>query len=396
MSSNQLKIILSNNKMDIKEYIKSKRPLSDKSLDTYSSIAVSLFKEMYNDDLTIDKIDQLNNPEAVMAFIEGHQDKYKKLSQRKVVLSCLAVMFESDEFRKKLLETAKKLNAIVEKQEMTEEQSNNWVGKEVIETLLDKMTKNVNVLYKKPDLTTADLQEIQQFIILNLFSGIHIPPRRSQDYNLFKVRNIDNTKDNYMDGNDFVFNTFKGRFVNTKAGIREIPPQRIPIPPELKKIITKWMKTHTNDFLLFDVAGKGLNSPQLNQRLNKMFGKEKGCGVNQMRHTHLTEKYGHTINEKKELIDDMKAMGSSIVEAKYYIQNHPPSALEGANGPHPSHIEPPAKKPRKPRAKKVVEEPQEMPVLEVVVSIPEPPPEIPLPQKVKRKYIKKPKVVIEA
>jgi hypothetical protein len=394
MSSNNLKIIFSNNKMEIKTFIATKRPLNEKSLNTYSSVATSLYREMFNDDLTVETINLLNNPDAVMAFMEAHETKYKKLSQRKVVLSCMAVIFESDEFRKKLLETAKELNKIVDKQEMTQEQSDNWVDTTEIKTLLDKMEKNVNILYKKPNLTNADFQEIQQYIILCLYSGKYIAPRRSQDYNLFKVRNVDFDKDNYLDKNEFVFNAFKGRFTNTKTGVREIPAQRIPIPQELKKIIAKWIKTTTNDFLIFDVAGKGLNSPQLNQRINKMFGKDKGCGVNQMRHTHLTEKYAHTINEKKELIADMKAMGSSILEAKYYIQNQPdPTA--GANGPHQIHItteEEPVKKARKPRAKK---EPIE-PILEIMVSpISEEIINL-LPPKVRKPRAKKTPIIIEA
>jgi len=274
------------------------------------------------------------------------------------------------------------------------------------------LEKNAMAIYKKKDLTPADLQEIQQYIILCVYGGKYIAPRRSQDYFNFKGKDINKETDNYFDKdtNEFVFNSFKGRFVNTKdkdgnAKVLEKATQRVPIPPELKKIITKWFKTTDHDYLLFDIQGKKLNASQLNQRVNKMFGRTKGCGINQMRHTHLTEKYGHLIEDKKELIADMTAMGSSIDVSKYYIQSHPVADITvGANGPHPSHIPeqpqvevevvvppPPEKKARKPRTKKVPEVPEfEITVLPDTVE-----PTVVAPVKVRKPRAKKTLIIEE-
>jgi len=386
-SNNNLKISRGIYKMAIKEYIRSKRALSEKSLDTYCSVATSFYSALFPEDaegLTVEKMELMNNPALVENILENHETKFKKIAQKKTVLSTLAVLFELQAYRDMLLKLSREQKAVVDLQVMTPEQEEAWVDSAEMLTVLTKLEKNAMAIYKKKDLTPADLQEIQQYIILCVYCGKYIAPRRSQDYFNFKGKNIDKATDNFFDKDtdEFVFNSFKGRFVNCKdkdgnARVLEKATQRVPIPPELKKIIAKWFKTTGHEFLLFDIQGKQLNASQLNQRVNKMFGKSKGCGINQMRHTHLTEKYGHMIDDKKDLAGEMTAMGSSIGVANYYIQSHPslhptPPMLEGANGMHPSHVStevlvlPPSpppttpivveKKARKPRVKKAVVE----------------------------------------
>ena len=366
------KIEVENIRMELKDYLLSKRKLSDKSLTAYVSTLSALFREVYptiQTGLTIETLPLLNDVEKVMNIINNKQ----KASQKKSVLTALMVASNPELWKTAFDNVAAECKAKLDKQEMTEEQEASWVSKEDIEEVLKKLEKNATVIYKKTELTGADLQEIQMFIILSLYSGKYFQPRRSQDFIAFKVKNIDKIKDNYLDKNDLVFNNFKGRFVNVKGQVLEKPPQRIPVTPDLKKILTKWIKSiGDQEYLLFDVQGKQMNATQLNQRFNKIFGKEKGCAINQMRHTALTEKYGHLIQDNKDLAEDMKNMGSSILEAKYYIQD-----FKGANGPHPSHIigeidnmvspilvEPEIitpKKVRKPRVKKTVDKKIEEP-----------------------------------
>ena len=123
-----------------------------------------------------------------------------------------------------------------------------------------------------------------------------------------------------------VFNSFKT--------VKTAGQQRIEIPKQLKTILNKWIKVNPTEYLLFDVNGSQLSSPQLNQRINKIFGSSTGVGINMMRHSVLTEKYGDGIQKKKELGKDMKAMGTSIAEAKFYIQDDPSKGHNGSPGPH--------------------------------------------------------------
>jgi len=62
-----------------------------------------------------------------------------------------------------------------------------------------------------------------------------------------------------------------------------------------------------------------LSSIKLNQRLNKIFGKK--VGVNQMRHTYLTNEFGHTIEQKKKIDTITSEMGTSPNMLINYVKN---------------------------------------------------------------------------
>jgi len=147
----------------------------------------------------------------------------------------------------------------------------------------------------------SDLQDIQNYIILCLTSGIYIPPRRSLDWTEFKIKNINKSEDNYLDKNEFVFNRYKtARFYNE---------QRVTCPKPLLSILKKWIKTSNNDYLLFDSNGGKLTSVKLNQRLNRIFG--KACSVNILRHVYLTDKFGDEIERGRVMSNTAEAMGTS-------------------------------------------------------------------------------------
>ena len=195
-------------------------------------------------------------------------------------------------------------------QEMNDKQKESWVSGDDIKTLFNKLNKNVKLIYKKESLDPSDLQEIQIFIIISLLGGIYIPPRRSKDYVDFKIKNIDKTKDNYFYKNELVFNSFKTA--------KSYGQQKVTVPKELATILRKWIKNNPTDYLLFDSNKNQLSNVKLNQRLNKIFNKK--VGVNQLRHTFLSDKYQNTINQNQELKKDFSMMGSSILQEKVYIK----------------------------------------------------------------------------
>ena len=54
------------------------------------------------------------------------------------------------------------------------------------------------MLFNKGNVSNPELQRIQNYIILSVLGGMHIPVRRSKDYVDFKIRNVDREKDNYI------------------------------------------------------------------------------------------------------------------------------------------------------------------------------------------------------
>ena len=178
-----------------------------------------------------------------------------------------------------------------------------------IKKVFDTLAKHAALLYKKESLSTNDLQDIQNYIIVALVAGLFIPPRRSLDYTNFMIKNIDPTL-NYLDKKTLTFCSYKTAKYYGK--------QTLECPPMLLKMIKKWISVNPTEWLLFDTKGQKLTPIKLTHRLNKIFG--NGKSINQLRHSYLTEKYVDTIKVNEALAADMQKMGSSPAQSTLYIK----------------------------------------------------------------------------
>lgn len=293
---------------DLKEVIKKARPtLSDSSITTYNSILKNLYKKVFGDkDFDLEDFEK---SDKILKHLEDTEP-----NKRKTILSALVVICkDSKPYRTLMLTDIKDYNKEIATQEKTEEQKEYWLEKNEIQSTYDNLKKEADYLYKKGNLTDNELQKIQNFIIVALF--YLIPPRRAKDYCDFKIRgDIDKEKENWFDekNSELVFNSFKtAKFYGT---------QKVKIDKVLKAILKKWIAVNPTEWLLFDSNRQKLSPVKLNQRLNKIFGSEKGCSVNQLRHSFLTDKYADSIKTKKAMEKDMTDMGSSISQATTYIK----------------------------------------------------------------------------
>lgn len=298
--------------MDIKAFLKERRPtLSDSSLKTYSSILINLHNKVFGTK-QIESINNFNNTDLVLGNLEDMSP-----NKRKTILSALVVLTNNEEYKTQMNKDVNAYNEEIQKQEMSLTQRENWVEKDEIKRTYDKLEKKAKEIYKKPNKSTADLQEIQNFIIIALLGGVLIPPRRSLDYCNFKLSNIDETKDNYYDTSSqkFVFNSYK----TAKSYGR----QEVSVPVKLRNIIKKWKTINPTDYLIFDTNMNPLTAVKLNQRMNKIFDNKK-VAVNAMRHTYLTSQFKNTRQEGKKLERVMEQMGSSIDMVDTYVKNDAP------------------------------------------------------------------------
>lgn len=291
----------------ILDYIKEKRPnISKSSLKTYESILRNLYEKVFGND---------NEKSYNLKKFDTYSDKVinhlKNLpsNKRKTILSALVVITDNKEYRELMLDDIKEYNKQEAKQTKTDTQKENWINKDDLDKLYNVLRHNAKLLYQKENKSASDFQQIQDYIIISLYGGEYIPPRRSKDYVNLKIKNIDHNE-NYIEKNEFVFNDYKTA--------KTYGEQRVKIPTELKRILNKWIKINPTDYLLFDISYKPLSNVKLNQRLNKLFGKK--VGVNQMRKTFLSDKYGDLIDKKNELAKDFKDMGSSVLQEQIYIK----------------------------------------------------------------------------
>lgn len=290
---------------DIKEYISKKRPtLSASSITTYASILKNLYKRVFGEGIV--NLDQFEKTEPVLKYLADMPP-----NRRKTILSSLVIITDKKPYRDLMATDVRDYNKDISKQEKTPQQEASWVETSDVRAVFDDLKRNAELVMKKKNITTSDLQQIQNFIIMSVLGSIYIKPRRSKDFVDFKIRNIDKETDNYLDKNKFVFNSYKTAKTYGK--------QEVDIPVQLRNIIMKWTKINPTDYLLFDANMNKLSSVKLNQRLNRIFDGKK-VGVNQLRHTYLTDKFGDTIKQKNDIAETMEDMGSSSSMLNTYVK----------------------------------------------------------------------------
>lgn len=298
---------------DVKLIIKSNRPeLSDGSVRTYSSILKNMAKAI---DIKPTKDDFLENKEKIFSYVEPFSSK-----KRKTILASLVVYFDDktdndeakdllDRFRQMMLKDISKANDEDEKQELTDKQKENWLPWSRIQKVYDDLKEEVKPLWKKDEpLKKSAFMRLQDFVMLSCL--LLIPPRRSLDWTDFKLRNVDKTKDNYLDGNKLVFNSYK-----TKKwyGKQTVDISKNP----LKKILTDWSKINNSDYLFLDTTLKQpLNATKMTIRLYNLF--DKKISINMLRHIYISEKVLPNVPKLKEMLQTAEDMSHNITQQLKY------------------------------------------------------------------------------
>ena len=291
-------------KQQIETQLKHNRPnLSPSSVNTYTIILASIYKKVFgSEDFDI----SLFNKEADKILEHLKETNY---STRKTKLACLFVLSKNDKYQHQMVKDIGSYNEDLSKQEKNDKQTASWVNTDQLKTKYNELKHTADLLYKKQSHTPSDIQNIQDYILMCLYSNKFLPPRRLIDYTEFKMREIDPEKDNYMHKNTFVFNKYKTAKVYGK--------QTITIPLQLRNILNKWNKLTNNDYLLIDKVGNKLSNVKLNQRLKAILG--NNSSVNAIRHGVLSEMFQPDIemqNKMKDIAQKM-ATSASTIQSQY-------------------------------------------------------------------------------
>ena len=292
----------------IESQLKHNRPnLSASSLNTYTIILASIYKKVFG---TEDFDIHLFNTEADK-ILEHLKDTTP--STRKTKLACLFVLSKNDKYHTAMVKDIGSYNEDLSKQVKNQKQTDSWVNSDQLKDKYNELKHTADLLYKKQSHTANDLQQIQDYIIMCLYSNVFIPPRRLMDYTNFKMREINKEIDNYMDKNTFVFNAYKTSKVYGK--------QTVTIPVQLRNILNKWNKLTGNDYLLFNKAGNALSNVNLNQRLKSILG--NNSSVNSIRHGVLTDMFAPDIDMQNKMKATATAMGTSAstIQQQYIKHN---------------------------------------------------------------------------
>ena len=279
--------------------LKHNRPaLSASSLRTYSSIIMNLYKKL-NGTGDVTKFLGTNIPK-IFDFL-----KDEAVNVRKTKLAVLISLFHDDydltKIRALMLEDANKYNQQLRSQEMTPKQKENWIGLDGVRKVYHELYKRNAPLLKKDRLTKREYKDCLDLILLSLY--VLIPPRRSQDFSLMKIRNFEKN-DNYYDGKAFHFNRYK---TAKTYGEQIIKPTR-----KLKLLLDKWILHNTGDYILSTFDGLPLPVSKMTVYLNNIFGMR--ISTTMLRHIYISDEVLKNMPALSELDKVAEQMGHSVQE----------------------------------------------------------------------------------
>jgi len=273
---------------------KKRENLTASSIQTYVSSLTNLVKQMqgeYEVDWFSDKEKQ------ILEYLSTKESK-----SRKGTLSALFVLTSIPAYQEQMINDCKKVNEEYKNQTKSEKEEVNWVTMDEIKNVYEALKAKVDEMIK---CKMIHHNTYIDFLLVALLGGVVLPPRRSLDYALLKVRGYDESTDNYFKGSKLVFHQYK---TSKKYG-----EQVLTVPKELLGYIKKWVKYHKNDYLLFSNNDKHLTSSQITKHLNRIFGKHVSVDI--LRHVYASNFYKDMpeLRKMEQLATDMGHSVSTVL-----------------------------------------------------------------------------------
>jgi len=293
--------------MSLPEFIKHSRPkLADGSIKTYNNVLKNLFSSIWGTDV-FDKDRLFTEYLKVLKFLNT-----VKFNVRKTILSALIVISNGqkkhiiEKYRTLMIADCEKYNHLDAQHKMSETQKENWITWPEVIKMVNKLKLKVNYIFDEEAPTKKELLNLQEYVISLCYTML--PPRRSTDWTQMKLANYERTVDNYYSKGVFYFNKFKNsKIVGSKS---------IECPPQLKKILNKWISLiGERDFLFTTSDGDPLTSVNMVKILNNVF--KKKISVNMLRHIYLSSAFGPELKKMEKIASEMS---HSLAQQKLYIK----------------------------------------------------------------------------
>ncbi len=256
--------------------------------------------------------------ELNLSWFKNHEEVDKAIeekttsvhSKRNYYASIVSILPDDAHYKEKMNDGNRLLTSVAMKNQKSDKQEENWMSYQEVREVVDKYRQLTKKLLQPSsgELSGKDLSTLSDFILLAVSSGYYIPPRRSADYANLKIRGeINKEKDNYIQGDHFVFNNYKTAGTYGK--------QEVKIPKELKTILNKYIKKNPHEYLLVSQTGAPLSQVLITQRLNKIFGKK--ISTSMLRHIYITHEYeGIDVGKLRDIAEEM---GHDIETAMTYV-----------------------------------------------------------------------------
>jgi integrase len=232
---------------------------------------------------------------AIVSLIDDRSGDHPKELKEALEAYRVSMKTDSEIVKKKYLS-----------QELTDKQKENLISQEEVMKIYNSIKAQAAPLFKLAKLNRAQFNTLQSYVLLSLY--VLIPPRRSQDYADFKIRDVDvnDKRYNYMTNfnknkkkglSSFVFNSYKN---SNRLGTQVMND----IPKSLEKIIEQWKLYNKSDWLLVNGKGEKIDQSKMTVWFNNIF--DKNISTSMLRHIYATNLLGDVDLEKiKEISDSM-------------------------------------------------------------------------------------------
>ena len=297
---------------ELRQIIRQNRPnVARTTVATYLSVLKNLYYSVHSPEDKIN-VEWFRNQEEVLKAVE----KYPVRS-RKTFLSAVLVI-NNGRFSDKILNQVKEDNATLNELDgsnvKSEKQEENWLEYDEVKEVWNKFYNVVKHLLNSRSTITrrSDLNDLSDFMLLSLTSGVFFPPRRSE-WAQVKIKNYDTEKDNYVDAKNgvIVLNLYKTRST--------YGPEKIILPKEFKIILKKYLAIlpETQEYLIFDTHDKPTNNVKMAHRLNFLF--DRKISTTMLRHIYASKR-AEMIPALREMQEDAAKMGHSLQQHMDYIK----------------------------------------------------------------------------
>lgn len=302
--------------------IKKTREISDNSLNTYNNNLKKLYKLVTGDDiedLTIESMEKIKDVKKVMNILK---DKLKPSTIKNylvavvVGLRCCDKEYEKEieEYSLQIQKLSEDINDNYDENSKSKNQKENWLDyKEILKVLKElKAEVNGKNILKQTSLSDKDLDLLQQYLVLSIYSGKYFPPVRNDfsDMKVIMEKNYDAEKDKQ---NYFVVKKGNPYFVlNSYKTARKYGTQKIEVDNnDLKSLIKKWIQFNPTDYFLINVSNKTpMTANGISKYIQKIFKRKRNKSISSslLRSIYITDKYENnnlTQKQKKDIAKDM-------------------------------------------------------------------------------------------
>ncbi len=313
---------------ELTNLIREKRKLRPASIKTYISNIIKLHEKM-GKGRDVKNLDFLKDYDAVMDTIKDF-----KLSSRKTALASIVVGLSAyddkyedvlKKYRDDMYSDATEYKKVIEEQNKTPKESENWVSIKRLKQVLARTKKDLQDrgVFSKTELSKKEMDLLQQWVAGMIYIGDDKnPPLRNDITPMSVISNSDYRKlsDEQLKKNYLVNQSRNKKFFSLgeyktagKYGLKKID-----LGSKLNSVMNIWLKYNKTGHLIYNSKGDAMSPNGLTKLLNKTFeATGKKLSTTLLRHIYNTEKFPptDTLKEKQEVADKM---GHSTTQQELY------------------------------------------------------------------------------